>query len=143
MKVKNGDKVAVEYEGKLDDGTVFDSSENHGKPLNFEVGAKQVIKGFNDAVIDMETGEEKEIKLKPSEAYGDVNPKLLMKVPKEKLPQGRELKAGMMLAVNLPNGMEMPARISEVGENDVTIDLNHPLAGKNLNFKIKVVGINN
>ena len=143
MKVKNGDKVAVEYEGKLDDGTVFDSSENHGKPLNFEVGAKQVIKGFNDAVIDMETGEEKEIKLKPTEAYGDVNLKLLMKVPKEKLPQGRELKVGMMLAVNLPNGMEMPARISEVGENDVTIDLNHPLAGKNLNFKIKVVGINN
>ncbi|RMF54976.1 peptidylprolyl isomerase [Candidatus Woesearchaeota archaeon] len=141
MAVKNGDKVKVEYEGKLNDGTIFDSSEKHGAPLEFEVGSKKVIKGFEEAIIGMKKGEEKEFKLKPADAYGDPNPDLIKKVPKEAMPQGKEVKAGMMLIMTLPNGVQVPAQIKEVGDKDVTIDLNHPLAGKELNFKVKLVGI--
>ncbi|UCE36740.1 MAG: peptidylprolyl isomerase [Thermoplasmata archaeon] len=139
MPVKNGDKVKVEYEGTLDDGTVFDSSKKHGEPLEFEVGTGQIIPGFENAVIGMETGEEKEFKLGPSEAYGDRNPQLVQKVPKDQVPPG--VVCGMMLVVALPNGLQMPVRVSEVTEEMVTIDMNHPLAGESLNFKIKVVDI--
>jgi len=139
MSVKKGDKVKVEYTGTFEDGTVFDSSEKHGKPLEFEVGAGQVIKGFDEAMIGMETDEEKEVKIEPKEAYGDVDARLVKKVPKEQLPKDKELKAGMMLGVTLPNGQQMPAKIKEVGDTEVTVDLNHPLAGKILNFKLKLV----
>lgn len=138
-KVAKGDKVKVEYTGTFEDGTVFDSSENHGKPLEFEAGSGQVIKGFDEAVVGMEKGEEKEITLQPAEAYGDVNPELHKEIPRDKLPQDQEPQVGMMLALGMPNGQQMPAKIIKVDENSVTIDLNHPLAGKVLIFKIKVV----
>jgi len=141
MPVKNGDKIKVEYTGTLDDGTVFDSSENHGKPLEFEVGSGKIIKGFDKAVVGMKKGGEKEIKLKPEEAYGNPNPQLVKKVPREQLPKDKEIKPGMIMLVGLPNGAQIPARITEVTEKEVTIDMNHPLAGKTLNFKIKVVDI--
>jgi len=141
MPVKKGDKVKVEYEGKLDDGTVFDSSERHSKPLEFEVGAGKVLPKFENALIGMEKGEEKEIKLEPAEAYGDTNPQLIKEIPRDRLPTDKEIKPGMMLAIGLPDGRQVPARIIEVGDKEVTLDLNHPLAGKNLNFKIKIVDI--
>ncbi|MFH0867852.1 MAG: peptidylprolyl isomerase [Candidatus Woesearchaeota archaeon] len=141
MPIKNGDKVKIEYTGTLDDGTVFDSSEKHGTPLEFEAGAKQVIKGFEDAIIGMEKGEEKEIKLAPEEAYGNPSDQLIKKVPRDKLPK-EELEPGMMLGVSLANGAQVPAKITEVTDTEVIIDLNHPLAGKALNFKIKVADIN-
>ena len=139
MPIKNGDKVKIEYAGTLDDGTVFDSSEVH-EPLEFEVGAKQVIKGFEDAVIGMEKGEEKFIRLEASEAYGNPSNQLIKKVPRDKFPK-EELKPGMMLGVSLANGAEVPAKITEVTDTEVTIDLNHPLAGKALNFKIKAIEV--
>lgn len=142
MPVKKGDKIKVEYEGKLEDGTVFDSSEKHGQPLEFEVGAGQLIKGFDSAVIGMEKGEEKEITLQPGEAYGEPNPQLKQKMPKDNLPKDKEVKVGMVLVAALPNGQQIPAKIVEIGENDITVDLNHPLAGKKLVFKIKVLEIN-
>ncbi|MBU0470038.1 MAG: peptidylprolyl isomerase [Nanoarchaeota archaeon] len=141
MPVKKGDKVKIEYTGTLDDGTVFDASERHGKPLEFEVGSGQVIKGFDEAVLGMEKDEEKEINLQPEEAYGQLRSELNKKVPREQLPKDQEPKAGMILLVGLPNGQQIPARITEVSDSEVTIDLNHPLAGKALNFKIKVVEI--
>ena len=141
MPVKKGDKIKVEYTGTFDDGTVFDASEKHGKPLEIEAGSGQVIPGFDNALIGMEKGEEKEIKLKPEYAYGQPNEKMVQKVPKEQFPKDKEIKAGMMLAVGLPNGAQMPAKIAEVTDKEVTLDLNHPLAGKTLNFKIKVVEI--
>ena len=140
MPINNGDRVKVEYIGTLDDGTVFDSSEKHGGPLEFEVGDGQLIKGFENAVIGMEKGEEKEIKLQPSEAYGNHNPQLIRKEPRDQLSK-EELQPGMILGVNLPNEAPIPAKILEVTDESVTIDLNHPLAGKVLNFKIKVVDI--
>lgn len=142
MPVEKGNKVKIEYEGKLEDGTVFDSSKNHGKPLEFEAGSGQLIKGFNDAVIGMKVGEEKDITLKPEEAYGEPKQEMVQKIPKEQLPKDQEPKVGMMLMVGLPNGQQMPAKIIEIGDADITLDVNHPLAGKTLNFNIKVVEIN-
>jgi FKBP-type peptidyl-prolyl cis-trans isomerase 2 len=139
--VKSGDTIKVHYTGSLDDGTVFDSSEKHDQPLQFVVGGGQIIKGFDTAVIGMKIGEEKKIRLEPKEAYGDVNPMLIRKFPKDKLPGDREMKPGMMLLMGLPNGQQMPVKITEVGKTEVTLDLNHPLAGKPLNFALKLVEI--
>ncbi len=137
--VKKGDKVKVDYTGTFDDGTVFDASEKHGQPLEFEVGSGQVIKGFDDAVIGMKFGEEQKITIPAGEAYGEVRPELHKKVPRQQLPQDQEPKVGMILAVGLPNGQQFPARIIAVTKDDVAIDLNHPLAGKTLHFRIKVM----
>ena len=89
----------------------------------------------------MKKGEEKKIVLPAAEAYGEVKAELNKKVPRKQLPQDQEPKVGMVLAVGLPNGQQFPARIVEVTKDDVTIDLNHPLAGKTLHFKIKVAEI--
>lgn len=139
MSVKKGDKIKVEYTGSFEDGTVFDSSEKHGKPLEFEVGAGQMIKGFDDAVIGMKTGEEKEIKISAEDAYGEKKDELIQKLPKEKFSGDVEPKVGMMAYLTSPEGQEFPAQIIEVGDTTVTVDLNHPLTGKTLLFKIKLV----
>lgn len=141
MPVKKGDKVKVEYTGTLEDGTVFDSSERHGQPLEFQIGAGQVIKGFENAFIGMEIGQEKEIKLKPEEAYGNRNPQLVKEIPKNQLPHGQEVKEGMVLVLALPNGQQIPAKITKMTNELIIIDLNHPLADKTLIFKVKVVEI--
>ncbi len=139
MPVENGNKVQIEYCGTLEDGTVFDDSKNHGKPLEFEVGTKQVIPGFENAVLGMEKDEEKEVSIEPKEAYGEYNDQLIKDIPRTQLPQDQEPKEGMMLMMGMPNGQQMPAKITKVTEERVTLDLNHPLAGKKLNFKIKLV----
>ena len=138
MTVKTGNKVKVEYVGKLDDGSVFDSSEDHGKPLEFEVGSGHVIKGFDDAVLGMDEGDEKEFTIQPAEAYGQHDPTLVQKVPREVFPQEADLTAGLLFEAGLPTGEKVPAMITAVDEGIVTVDLNHPLAGKTLNFKIKL-----
>lgn len=136
-----GDKVKVDYTGTFDDGTVFDTSEKHGQPLEFEVGSGQVIKGFDDAVVGMKKGQEKKIVIPPAEAYGEFRTELHKKVPRKQLPPDQEPKVGMVLAIGLPNGQQFPARIIAVTTEDVTLDLNHPLAGKTLHFKIKVAEV--
>jgi FKBP-type peptidyl-prolyl cis-trans isomerase 2 len=140
MAIKEGDKVKVEYTGTLDDGTVFDTSEGKA-PLEFEVGTGKVIKGFNDAILSMEKGEEKSVKIESKDAYGDYNPQLIKKIPKDQLPQDQEPKEGMILMIKTPQGQKFPARIKEVSDKEITVDLNSPLAGKNLNFKLKVVDV--
>lgn len=142
MAIKKGDKIKVDYTGTLEDGTVFDSSEKHGQPLEFEVGSGQIIKGFDDGIIGMEEGEEKEIKIDSANAYGEHKPELIKKVPKEQLPKEQEPQVGMVLMLSTPDGKQFPARITEVGDADVSIDLNHPLAGKDLTFKVKIISIN-
>ncbi len=139
MPIKNGDKIKVEYEGKLSDGSVFDSSEKHGQPLEFEVGCGQMIPGFEDAVMGMENGEEKEFTLEPSDAYGDHDPSLIQKVPRDHLPN--EVAPDMVLVVQLRNGIQIPVKVAEVTDKEVILDLNHPLAGETLIFKIKIVDI--
>ncbi|MBT3397702.1 peptidylprolyl isomerase [archaeon] len=139
MAVEKGNKIKVDYEGKFEDGTVFDASEKHGEPLEFTAGEGMVVSGFDKAVIGMNVGEEKEVTLQPEEAYGPLNPEAIQKVPKDKFPA--EAKEGMMIGIPLPNGQQIPAKIEKIGETEVTLDMNHPMAGKVLIFKIKVVSI--
>lgn len=140
--IHTGDKVTVEYEGTLDDGTVFDSSELHKEPLSFIVGAGHVISGFDKAMSGMRIGDEKNVTLEPSEAYGKHDPELIHTLPKKQLSAELEPHLGMPLSVTLLNGQQMPAVIVEIEEETVRVDVNHPLAGKTLHFKLKVVGIN-
>ncbi len=139
MVVKKGDKIKVEYTGSFENGEIFDDSKRHGQPLEFEAGAGMVVSGFDDAIIGMEVGEEKEVTLKPEKAYGNLNPNATQKVPKDKFPA--EAKVGMMIGVPLPNGQQIPAKITNIDDKEVAIDMNHPMAGKTLIFKIKVVEI--
>jgi FKBP-type peptidyl-prolyl cis-trans isomerase 2 len=139
--VKKGDKVKVEYTGTLEDGSVFDSSDKHDAPIEFTVGSGQLIKGFEDAVIGMKVGEEKEIKLPPEEAYGPHNPELVKDMPKDVFPENQDIQPGMIFLVSLQDGRQIPVWISKISEDSVTVDLNPPLAGKTLTFKIKIVEI--
>ncbi len=141
MPVKKGDKVKIEYEGTLDDGTVFDSSEKHGQPLEFEIGSGQVIPGFENAIIGMEKGKEKKIKIKPEEAYGEYKEELKKDIPRSIFPKEMELKPGKVVGLQTSEGMKIGAVIKEVKKDDVVVDLNHPMAGKTLNFRIKVLEI--
>ncbi|MCD4771168.1 peptidylprolyl isomerase [archaeon] len=140
MTVKKGDKIKVDYTGSFENGEVFDASEKHGQPLEFEAGKGMVVPGFDAAVIGMDVAGEKEFTLKPNEAYGMPNEKAVQKVPKDKFPP--EAKEGMMIGVPLPSGQQIPAKIAKIDDKEVTIDMNHPLAGKTLVFKIKIVSIN-
>lgn len=141
MPVKKGDTVKVDYTGSLDDGNVFDSSDGR-QPLEFEVGSGCVIKGFDDAVVGMEKGEEKDIRIEAKDAYGEYRDDLLKEIPRDQVPEGEELNEGMMVAIGLPDGTSVPATISVISEDSLTLDLNHPLAGKTLNFKIKLIEYN-
>jgi len=141
MAVKQGSKIKVDYVGTFDDGTVFDSSAKHGKPLEFEVGKHQVIPGFENAVIGMEKGQEKEIEIKPKDAYGEYDANLAKDFKREQLPKEPEPKPGMMLVLKTADGNQFPAMIKSVSNGKVTIDINHPLAGKTLHFKFNIVDI--
>jgi len=139
MVVEKGNTIKVDYTGSFEDGEVFDASEKHGEPLEFKAGEGMVVPGFDAAVIGMEVGEEKSVTLKPEEAYGEKHPNAVQIVPKDKFPA--EAKEGMMIGVPLPNGQQIPAKITKIDDKEVTIDMNHPMAGKVLVFKIKIVSI--
>ncbi|MBN2111112.1 MAG: peptidylprolyl isomerase [Methanosarcinaceae archaeon] len=139
MAIKDGDTIKIDYTGTLDDGSVFDSSENHENPLEFTVGAGQVISGFEEAVRGMEAGEEKEFRIEPADAYGEYKEELAQKVQKDIIGSDIEIRTGMLLLVRTPEGHEMPAKVTEIDDEHVTLDMNHPLAGKALNFIIRVV----
>ncbi len=137
--VKKGNRIKVEYEGRLEDGTVFDSTAKHnGKLLEFIAGEGNVISGFDDAVIGMKENEEKEFTLEPEEAYGEKKEELKQKIPRQALPKEQEPRVGMMLMIGSPDGRQFPVEITAVDAESITVDMNHPLAGKTLIFKIKV-----
>ena len=143
MTIENGKKVKIEYEGSLDNGQVFDSSEKSGQPLEFVIGEGNIIPEFEKAITEMKEGEEKTIKIECKDAYGERKPELIKKIPKEQLPEEirDQVKPNMILGMQTPQGQQMPVKIKEVEETDITLDLNHPLAGENLNFKIKVLEV--
>lgn len=143
MKIKSGDKIKVEYEGRFENGEVFDKSNHgdHSHPLEFVVGSGQVIEGFDKAVIGMDKGEEKEFSIDSKEAYGEHNDNMVQKIPRAALPKDQEPRVGMALMVGSPDGNQFPIKIVGVDKEFVTIDANHPLAGKKLIFKIKIVEI--
>lgn len=138
--VKEGNKIKIHYTGKLDDGKVFDSSEGR-EPLEFTVGEGKIIKGLDAGVRGMKEGEEKDVKIKSEDAYGERREELMQEIPRDKLPKEPEPKKGMVLQLKNPAGQVFLARIADVSGNSVKIDLNHPLAGQNLNFKVKIVKI--
>lgn len=139
-KVKDGDTVKVHYTGTLEDGSVFDSSENR-EPLEFTLGQGQLIPGFEKAVIGMVVGDKTSVDIPSDEAYGEVREDLIINVPKEQLPEDVEPQVGMQLQLNQPNGQPVPVRITDISEAELTLDANHPLAGKDLNFAIELVEV--
>ena len=145
MVIKNGEIAVLKYEGKLETGELFDSTEKEGKTqlFEFEVGAKQVIPGFENAIKTMEKGQKKKFELAPAEAYGEKNPALEQEIQKNLLPPGQEPKEGMILVMSSPDGRQFPVRIKKVSEETIIIDLNHPLAGKKLVFDVEVVDVKN
>jgi peptidylprolyl isomerase len=139
-QAKNGDTVKVHYTGTLDDGTVFDSSKDH-EPLQFTLGKEQLIKGFEDAVTGMSAGETKTIKIFSDEAHGPHRDDLMLKFNMADFPPSIEPKEGLVLNLKNPEGRVMVAAITEISEDTVTLDANHPLAGRDLTFRIDLVEI--
>ncbi len=129
-----GDTVSVHYTGTLDDGTIFDSSRERD-PLSFELGKNEVISGFDEAVQGMEVGESVQVRLAPEEAYGARNPELVLAVPADNAPDG--LTEGDRVQIR-DGGV---ATVVEVTDDFVTIDANHPLAGRALTFAIELVAV--
>jgi peptidylprolyl isomerase len=138
--VKNGDKVKVHYTGKFEHGEVFDSSENRD-PLDVEVGAAQVIKGFEDALVGMEEGEKKTISIPPDQGYGPHDPSLLIDIPNAQIPKEVTPEVGMKLRLNDDKGQSVLVTVSEIGEESIKLDANHPLAGKVLVFDLELINI--
>mgnify|MGYP000551338959 CR=1 FL=1 len=138
---KKDDLVQVHYVGKFEDGNVFDSSRERKEPIEFQVGAGQMIKGFDAAVEGMNVGESKTITLAPTEAYGESNPENIVSFPKDKLPPEMNPKAGDQLALQGQNGEQIPVVVIEANEEGVVLDANHPMAGKTLVFELELVGI--
>ncbi|PWN07239.1 FKBP-type peptidyl-prolyl cis-trans isomerase [Rhodohalobacter mucosus] len=139
-KVKDGDTVKVHYTGTLDNGEVFDTSENR-EPLEFTLGQGQLIPGFEKAVTGLAVGDSTTVDIPSKEAYGDVREDLIISVPKSQLPDDIEPQVGMQLQVNQPDGQPVPVRVTEIGDENLTLDANHPLAGQDLSFKIEVVDV--
>jgi FKBP-type peptidyl-prolyl cis-trans isomerase 2 len=138
-KINTNSTVTVHYTGRLDDGSVFDSSLNEGRePLKTTLGQGQLIPGFESGLIDMSVGDKKTIEIPHTEAYGDIVEDLFITVPKTQVPEGVEV--GAMLQTMGPNGPSV-VRVTEVNEETVTIDANHPLAGKKLIFDLEVVEV--
>jgi FKBP-type peptidyl-prolyl cis-trans isomerase 2 len=140
QKVKNGDVINIHYTGSLSDGTVFDSSEGR-EPLQFKVGEGMVIVGFDKGVLDMEINEEKTIQINELEAYGPYNEDMIIEMPIEQVPEDMKPEIGMEIHLSDPEGNVMPVVVTELSETIIKLDANHPLAGKDLNFKLHLVSI--
>lgn len=139
--VKNGDRVLVNYRGTLLDGTEFDNSYARGEPLSVVVGDKNLIRGFSAAIVGMSTGEKKEVVLESSDAYGDRTPAAITHIDRSAFPQELELKIGMPIPLANAEGQQATGRITQINEEAVTVDLNHPLAGEQLVFEIELTEI--
>jgi peptidylprolyl isomerase len=137
---KSGDTVKIHYTGTLDDGTQFDSSAGRN-PLEFEVGSGQVIAGFDKAVEGMAVGDSKSVRLEPDEAYGPRHDQLVQEVDRSMLPDDLDPKEGMALQSSSPDGQVMQFMVTDVSEQSITVDANHPLAGQALSFDIELVEI--
>jgi peptidylprolyl isomerase len=137
--IEAGKTVKVHYKGTLNDGTVFDSSEGRD-PLEFEMGSGTVIAGFETAVGPMEIDETKKVTIPSSEAYGDFNEDMVGLIPRTSLPEDITPEVGLILSMQSPDG-EMPVRIVEMDDENLTLDANHPLAGQDLTFELTLVEV--
>ncbi len=138
--VQQGDTIKVDYKGILDDGSIFDQSRQEA-PLEFAVGAGQLIRGFDEGVLGMKLNEEKSITLPPEEAYGMPDPNLVRSFQKDFFPEDVKVEIGQRLQLQDQSGQSHPCTVTEIAQDSVSLDFNHPLAGKTLTFEIKVVEI--
>ncbi len=139
-KVAEGKFVKVDYEGRLDSGEVFDSSEGR-QPLEVQIGGGQIIRGFEDALVGMGLREKKTFTLSPDEGYGQRDENQLHTFSRSEVPAEMNPAVGDMIGLQTPDGQQIPAVIAEADEEKVVVDLNHPLAGKSLTFDIEVIHI--
>lgn len=139
-QVKSGDTVRIHYNGTLADGQSFDSSEGR-EPLEFTVGSGQIIQGLDAAMPGMQVGEKKTVEVPADQAYGQVNPEAKQTVPRKDVPEDIPLDPGTQLQVQTPEGQVMPVTVVEANEEQVILDANHPLAGRDLTFEIELVEI--
>lgn len=139
-QVKSGDTVRIHYTGTLADGSQFDSSAGRD-PLEFTVGSGQIIPGLDKAIPGMVVGDKKQVVVPADEAYGQSNPDARQAVPRAEIPDHIPLDLGTQLQVQTPTGQAMTVVVAEVTETEVTLDANHPLAGKDLTFDIELVAI--
>jgi len=137
---KHGDTIKVHYTGTLPDGTVFDSSRKR-EPLEFRIGSGSLIPGFENGVIGMAVGDSKTVTIPDLEGYGPKNEDLVIKVKKENLPDNIVPEIGQTLQISQPGGNPFSVRVTGVDDTSVTLDANHPLAGKTLLFELELVEI--
>jgi len=140
QQVKNGDKIKVHYHGRLNDGQTFDSSAGR-EPLEFEVGSGMVIRGFDEGVKGMSVGDKKTITIPFDQAYGPRNPEMVIEMPKERFPKDMELEVGMPLGMSDGQGQQFEVTVTEIKDESVMLDANHPLAGQDLIFDLELMEI--
>ena len=136
-----GKKVRAHYRGTLDDGTQFDSSYDRGEPIEFTCGAHQMIAGFDAAVTDMQVGEKKTVHIPADEAYGQRRDDLVIEFPREQVPNAEQLTCGDKVFLSGPGGQPVPATVARITPKVITVDANHEMAGKDLNFDIELVEV--
>lgn len=141
MAATSGDTVHIHYTGTLADGTTFDSSDGRD-PLEFTLGEGQVIPGFEEAVTGMEEGETQTVTIDSEKAYGERRDDMVMEINRDRLPEELEPSVGDQLQLSLPDGRRIPVRVMAVADETVTIDANHPLAGRDLTFEITLEDVN-
>lgn len=139
-EAKKGDVVKVHYTGSLTNGEKFDSSEGR-EPLEFTVGAGQMIKGFDAAIPGMKIGDKKTITISPAEGYGEKSDEAILKFPKDQIPADMKIEKGMALQLANPEGQPFPVIVAEILDDAIILDANHFLAGKDLVFDIELVEI--
>jgi FKBP-type peptidyl-prolyl cis-trans isomerase 2 len=137
-QIKDGDVVRVHYKGQFENGEVFDTSEG-GEPLQFTAGSGEVIQGFEDGVRDMYVGDSKRVEIEPEQGYGDRHDQLVHTISRNGLNLEEEPHVGMTLVMKLPDGNEIPVVITELDDQNLTLDANHPLSGRKLIFDLKRV----
>lgn len=140
MAAEAGNKVKVHYTGTFDDGEVFDSSRKTD-PLEFELGAGQVIPGFDQAIQGMEIGESKKVRIPEADAYGPYNAEMVFTTDSSQFEEGISPQVGQQFQAQTPDGQPMMLVVKEVSEEGIVMDANHPMAGKDLNFDLELVEI--
>ena len=139
-RVKEGDKIKVNYTVTLDNNTIIEKTAET-KPLEFKLNTGQIIPGFEQAVIGMSPGESKSVKITPEEAYGEYREELVMKVPRKDLPEDLDPQVGQQLKLESDKHQPFIVTVTGTSDSEVIMDANHPLAGKNLNFEIELLEI--
>lgn len=144
-KAKKGDQVVLNYVGTLDTGEEFDNTASRNQPMSVIVGDSSLIPAFSAALVGMSAGETKKVHIEASKGYGEYNPEAIVELPKETFPQEiqQNLQVGMVLPLIMKDNPKQPfpAKTTEIKETSFTFDLNHPLAGKDINFDIEVLAV--